>query len=105
MNNAPEPHYKVVWPRSPLGVQHRRLAPRLTDLRGTRIAFVWDYMFRGDEMFAVLQRELRERFGAELLPAEHFGNTHGPDEVAVIANLPNALREWRVDAAISGVGC
>ena len=45
-----EPTFDVVWPKSPLGVQRRRAAERLTSLDGARIGFVWDYMFRGEEI-------------------------------------------------------
>jgi len=105
MTGVTEPHYDVVWPKSPLGVQRRRRAPRLDDLRGRRVAFVWEYMFRGDELFPELERLLRDDFGVEVVPYEVFGNTHGPDADAVLATLPDLLRDWRVDAAVSGVGC
>ena len=100
-----EPTYAVVWPKSPLGVQRGRHAPRLDDLRGKRIAFVWEYMFRGDELFPELERYLRDTYDCEIVGYEAFGNTHGPDEAAVVAALPQKLRDWRVDAAVSGVGC
>jgi hypothetical protein len=102
---SPEPAFDVVWPKSPLGVQRRRRAPGLGDLRGRRIAFIWEYMFRGDELFPELQRHLSQHYGVEVVGYEAFGNTHGPDEAAVVAALPEALRRWRVDAAVSGVGC
>ncbi|MFN8022137.1 MAG: hypothetical protein U0Q03_11475 [Acidimicrobiales bacterium] len=100
-----EPTYDVVWPKSPLGVQRRRHAARLDDLRGKRIAFVWEYMFRGDELFPELERHLRATYGCEVIGYETFGNTHGPDEARVLADLPAKLRDWRADAAVSGVGC
>jgi hypothetical protein len=34
-----------------------------------------------------------------------FGNTHGADERKVLAELPQKLREMKVDAVISGMGC
>lgn len=100
-----EPTYSVVWPKSPLGVQAQRHAPRLGDLRGARVAFIWEYMFRGDELFPELERHLRDVHGCEVVGYEVFGNTHGPDEAEVLADLPQKLRDWRVDAAVSGVGC
>jgi hypothetical protein len=107
MPNTPpsEPVFDVVWPKSPLGVQRHRRAPGLADLRGRRIAFIWEYMFRGDELFPELERHLVEHYGVEVVGYEAFGNTHGPDEAAVVAALPDLLRRWRVDAAVSGVGC
>lgn len=105
MSAMSEPTYDVVWPKSPLGVQQRPLAPRLDDLRGKRIAFVWEYMFRGDELFPELEQHLRDTYGCEIVGYEAFGNTHGPDEAQVLRDLPQKLRDWRVDAAVSGVGC
>ena len=109
-----EATYEAVWPRSPRGVQSRPSAPRLTarsrpsshPLEGARIAFLWDYLFRGDELFPVLERELTSRFeGLEVVGYEVFGNTHGSDELDMIAGLPDALRRERVDAVVSGMGC
>ena len=71
----------VVWPRSARGVQARRPAPRLDTLDGARIAFLWDYLFRGDELFPVLERALRERFpSCDIVGYDVFGNLHGVDE-------------------------
>ena len=101
-----EPRYDVVWPRSARGVQQRPRADRLGGLAGTRVAFVWDHLFRGDEIFPVLDAELRRRFpGIEIVDHEEFGNTHGGDEAEVLAGLPDALARRHVDAVVSGMGC
>ena len=101
-----EPTYEVVWPKSPQGVQPGRLADRLADLDGKTIAFVWDYLFRGDELFPILERELTKRFdGLEVIGYDTFGNSHGGDEDTFIANLPTVLELHDVDAVISGMGC
>jgi hypothetical protein len=101
-----EPTYAVVWPKAPLGVQARRPAARLTELRGARIAFAWDYLFRGDELFPVLAKELERRFeGLEVVGYDVFGNLHGPQEHALVAALPDALAMHRIDGVVSGNGC
>ena len=101
-----EAHYEVVWPKSPLGIQSRRPAPRLDPRRGLRIAFAWDYLFRGDELFPVLATELRRRFeDVEIVSYEAFGNLHGPRERELVDALPAALAAQRVDAVVSGNGC
>ena len=101
-----EPSYDVVWPGSQSGVEHRELAPRLDTLTGKRIGFLWDYLFRGDELFPILERELAARFeGVEFVGYGTFGNTHGPDETNVIDRLPDSLRSRAVDAVVSGMGC
>ncbi len=101
-----EPSYDVVWPGSHSGIEHRELAPRLDTLAGKRIGFLWDYLFRGDELFPILERELANRFeNVEFIGYDTFGNTHGPDEAKVIDRLPDSLRSRAVDAVVSGMGC
>lgn len=101
-----EATYDVVWPRSPRGRQQHRRADRLDDLSGRRVAFLWDYVFRGDELFPVLADELRDRFDRiEILDYPEFGNLHGADENERIGRLPDDLRTRGVDAVVSGMGC
>jgi len=101
-----EATYEVVWPRSPRGVQQHRRADRLAELDGKRVAFLWDYLFRGDELFLVLADELTKRFdGIEIVGYEEFGNLHSTDEKERVGRLPDDLRSRRVDAVVSGMGC
>jgi len=101
-----EPRYEVVWPGSSMGVSSKPAAPRLTSLDGRRIGFLWDHVFRGDELFPVLEAELTRRFPAlEIVGYAEFGNTHGGDETEMIAGLPTALTTRHVDAVVSAVGC
>ena len=101
-----EPGYEVVWPGSAMGVQAKRAAPRLETLENATVAFLWDYLFRGDELFPILEQELLRRFpGLTVVGYEEFGNTHGSDEVVRIAGLPEFLAEREVDAVVSGMGC
>ncbi len=99
--------YAVVWPRSPrTAVEVTPLAPRLASLEGRTVAFLWDYLFRGDEIFPVLERELTNRFaGVRFVPYSEFGTTHGVAEREVLDSLPTRFRELGVDAVISGMGC
>ncbi len=87
-------------------MQVHRLADRLDELDDKRVAFLWDDLFRGDELFPVIEAELTERFGGvEVVGYEEFGNTHGGDEAEVISRLPDRLRTRRIDAVVSGMGC
>jgi len=98
--------YEVVWPKSTLGVKSVSLANRLDSLDGARVAFLWDYVFRGDELFVHLGKRLGERVASiEVVHYEEFGNTHGSDEKAMISALPAKLRDRGVDAVVSGIGC
>jgi len=101
-----EPRYDVVWPKSPRGTQRRRAAARLDTLAGKRLGFVWDYMFRGEEIFPVLADALTVRYpGLEVVGYDTFGNIHGPDEHALVEALPGTLDEHSIDAVVVGNGC
>ena len=101
-----ESTYDVVWPKSPRGVQSRPLADRVDTLNGKRVAFLWDYLFRGAEIFPVLETELVERFpDVEIVGYDVFGNTHGRDEKEMVAGLPNGLSSRHIDAVVSAMGC
>lgn len=98
-------HYEVLWPRSPRQVKVRRLAPRLTTLAGKTIAQLWDYQYRGDEIFGWLEQELSARFpGVRFVHWSTFGSTRGDGERKVLAALPQRFRELGVDAVVSGMG-
>jgi hypothetical protein len=106
-NNPAEPRFQVVWPGSPRGVQTRALAPRLPGtLVGQRIGFLWDYLFRGEELFPELQRELSIRYpGVEFVGYDAFGNLHGPEEAQLVGEIPSVIAARGIDAVVSGVGC
>lgn len=101
-----EPVFEVVWPGAPSGIARSANAARLPTLDGKRVGFLWDWLFRGDELFPVLEQQLSDQFrDIEIVGYEIFGNTHGSDEKEMIAALPDVLRAERIDAVISGVGC
>ena len=98
--------YQVVWPRGRKMVEVTDIAPRLDKLDGKTIGELWDYLFRGDEIFPVLEEELGRRLpGVRFVRYEVFGSTHGSDERKVLAELPERLRAHGVDAVISGMAC
>ncbi len=98
--------YSVVWPKSPRTVKMSPVAPRVESLKGKTIAQLWDYIFRGDEIFPILEEEIGRRFpGAKFVSYNVFGSTHGGDEREVVAALPEKLKAHHVDAVISGMGC
>ena len=98
--------FEVVWPRSRQVTGVRPMAPRLKTLEGKKVAELWDFLFRGDEAFAMLEDGLKERYpGIEFVNWREFGNTHGEDEAKILAGLPARLKEMGVSAVISGMGC
>jgi len=98
--------YQVVWPRGKQLVDKAAPARRLENLNGKTVAELWDYVFRGEEIFPLIESELSSRFeGIKFLSPDRFGNTHSTEEREVLAALPDRLRQLGVDAVISGMGC
>jgi hypothetical protein len=99
-------YYEAYWPRGPRQSKIKPLAKRFDTLAGKKVAFLWDYLFRGDEIWVTLKEELGKRYpGISFVDWAEFGNTHGTEERKVVASLPQRFRELGVDAAISGMGC
>ena len=99
-------HYEALWPRSPRQSKLKPLAKRLDTLEGKTIAQVWDFVFRGDEVFAALEEGLKDRFpNIRWISYREFGSTHGSDERQVVASLADKFKALEVDAMISGMGC
>ncbi len=100
-----EPVYEVVWPLGKSMYEAVPLASPLSDLRGRTVCELWDWRFRGDEMFPILRESLSKRYpGIKFVEYDVFGDTHGPRERQIIANLPRLLKERGCDAVISSVG-
>ena len=73
----PIDRHRVYWPRGQRTVAQQPLAPRLTGFEGKTVAFLWDYLFRGDEFFPMIEAELKRRFeGLRVISYETFGSTH-----------------------------
>ncbi len=100
------PRYDVVWPRGQRQTGITPLTPRLADLNGKTIAQLWDYVFRGDEVFELLEEGLRARFPTvKFVSWRTFGSTHDQDERAHLAAFAEKFRAHGVDAVISGMAC
>ena len=104
-DGAPEPVYEVVWPLGRSVSRSVELAPRLPDLNGKTVCELWDWVFRGNEIYPILAAELKKRYpGIKIIDYKTMGDTHGNDEREYVANLPNLLKQHGADAVISGVG-
>ena len=98
--------YSVVWKRGEKTQDIAPLATRLDSLEGRTVGFVWDYLFRGDEIFPVLEEGLKQRYPKiKFVSYDEFGSTHGGDEHAVIAGLSDKIKMTGTEAVISGMGC
>jgi hypothetical protein len=99
-------YYEVLWPRAERQVKRKALAPRLKSLEGKTVAQLWDFIFRGDEVFDTLEENLKARYPSiKFISWRDFGNTHGRDERQIVAGLPQRMKELGVDAVISGMAC
>jgi hypothetical protein len=99
-------YYEAYWPRSPREQVTRKLAPRLETLEGKTVAQLWDELFKGDIVFELLEEGLKKRYPKiKLVSWREFDSTHGGNEKAALAALPQKLRDFGVDAVMSGMAC
>lgn len=106
MAQSNEQCFEVLWPGGPSAVPAIPTAKRPASLNGKRIGFLWDSMFRGDEIFPILEQRLKSQFpDTEFVGYEAFGSTFGGDEHAVLEALPARLKELQIHGVISGNGC
>ena len=79
-----------------MGVPQAPAAPRPESMEGRKIALVWNHVFRGDEIFPVVEDALRERFGGvEFVGYDTFGSFMGGGEEEVLEALPGNQRNRR----------
>ena len=101
--------YQVVYPVGSPASKYKDVAPSLPDLNGKKIALLWNWAFRGDDTFPIIEEELKARYPEiQVTSYEHYGNFHNPDpEKAAerMAAIPGMLKEEGIDAVIVGNGC
>lgn len=98
--------FEALWPGGVNAVPAVAPAARPPDLNGKRIGFLWDYVFRGDEIFPVLESALTETYDdVEIVGYDAFGSTFAGNERETLDALPQRLKDLRIDAVVSGVGC
>ncbi len=100
-----EPVYEVVWPLGPPAAVPTALASRSPDLSGKTVGELWDYLFKGEDIFPLIRWSLAQRYpGIRFVEYEALGSTHGRDEAELAATLPALLKKHGCDAVISAVG-
>lgn len=98
--------FEVAWPRGPSAVKIIPLAKRLDTLAGKTIGEMWDWIFRGDEIFPIVEKELEDRYpGIKFVNYNEFGNPHSANEAKVYEKLPALAEKHGCDAFMVGVGC
>ncbi len=107
-NGGPvEPRYDVVWPQAEIETATVLAAETHAGLAGHRVAFVWDYLFRGPEMFSIIETEWRKRDSTtEFIDYEVFGSigTSTPEGAGNVKRLAERLHQHGADYAVVGVG-
>ncbi len=106
MTDSKPEQFAVYSPRTQRQVTLKQLAARPESLNGKTIAQLWDFRFRGDEVFELLEEGLKEKYPEiRFVSWRQFGNTHGPEGHELVASLPQRFSELGVDAVISCMGC
>jgi len=105
-NENVEEIYEVVYPIGTQVTQERDVAASLPDLNGKTICELWNYAFRGDDSFPMIEKLMKEKYpGVKFVGYEKFGNIHDPSEEAkMMAELPGKLKKFKCDAVIAGNG-
>jgi hypothetical protein len=97
--------HRVLWPSTPVDAPADVGGHALTKLEGTRIGLLWNHLFRGDDVYAVLADTIvRDHDVADVVAWDRFGDFHNQGGDAVLSALPERLRAEEVDAVIVGVG-
>ena len=105
LTSASEPVYEVVWPLGPSAYKTRAPQARIADLSGKTVGELWDYLFRGEDIFPLVRAELKARFpGIKFVTYDVFGNVHGPQQRELVADVPRLLKQHGCDAVISAIG-
>ncbi|MBI3937189.1 MAG: hypothetical protein HY323_09445 [Betaproteobacteria bacterium] len=99
-------YYEVFWPRAPRQARVKPVARRPQSLDGKTVAELWDFLFRGDEIFGLLEEGIKARFpDVRFVSWREFGSIHGAKEREVLAGLPERFKDLGVDAVVSGMAC
>ena len=80
-----EPVYDVVWPLAPSAAPSATLATRSADLNGKIVGELWDYLFKGEEIFPLIRKKLAARY---------------PGAIVLVTHDPGAVQALKPDRAI-----
>ncbi len=96
--------YEAVWPRGTRVLPAVPYAKRLDSLAGKTVCELWDWVYHGDTIFPMIEKELAKRYPTmKFVSYKVFGSIHGGHEV--LASLPDKLKQNNCDAIRGGVGC
>ena len=106
-DNSAEPLYEVVWPLGRCVSPPLTLAPPVEDLNGKTVCEFWGWVYRGDQIFPIINEELRKRYPRiKIVDFQETGDSHGNNimERDYVSRLPAMLADHDADAVIAGVG-
>src|SRR5690242_2192474 len=99
MTQSNDGYYEALWPRGARQQRTRPLAKRLDTLDGRTVAQIWDFLFKGDQVFALLEEGLKTRYpNVKFVSWREFGSSHGGEEKEALAALPAKFKELGIDA-------
>ena len=102
-----EPLFEVVWPLGKSVSRPVDLAPALPDLNGKTVCEFWGWVYRGDQIFPVINEALRRKYpDIRIISYDETGDSHENNitQKGYVAALPDLLRRYDCDAVICGVG-
>ena len=90
-----EPVYDVVWPLAPSAAPSGTLATRSADLNDKTVGELWDYLFKGEQMFPLIRRALADFYGSKAGKSamEKFGLYMAEIMPPLQKELERAMRE------------
>ena len=98
--------FAAIWPGGVNAVPRIDPAVRPESLDSKTVGFLWDYVFRGEEIFPLIQGAIDQAYkDVRFVSYETFGSTFGGDEHQVLRQLPGKMRSNGIDVVISGIGC
>ena len=86
--------FEVVSPVAIPTATDKQVSPSLPDLNGKVVGELWNWAFRGNETFPMIEEELRAIYpDIKFVGYETFGNFHDPSyEAQMMEKLPAQLK-------------
>ena len=76
-----EETFQVVYPIGAQMIQEKKIAPPIPDLNGKTICQIWNYAFRGDDTFLMLEKLSNQNLSdIKFISYKKFGNIHDPSD-------------------------
>jgi hypothetical protein len=97
--------YEVLWPRGSRVAPITPFSKRLETLNGKTVGELWNYAFRGKEIFSALEKGLSERYPKVKFRSWASFPNDGDHSLPDWEAHPELLSNMGCDAVIVGMGC